>query len=64
MLKDFSKFKHPCEECGDIYIQLNLKKRGSSDIFFCFRCWNKLFYHKIYVKKEVENKEIKNEQTT
>ena len=64
MSKDFNKIKHPCKECGEIYIQTNLKRKGSDDIFFCFRCWNKLFYHKLYVKKEIENKEIKNEQTT
>ena len=65
MLKDFNKFKHPCKECGDIYIQSNLKRKGSiNDIFFCFRCWNKLFYHKLYGKKVTENKESNDEQTT
>jgi len=65
MLKNFDKIKHPCRECDEIYIQKNLKlKESSGGIFFCFRCWNKLFYHKVYVKKKMESKESNDEQTT
>ena len=64
-LNQMSKDKYPCRECGGVYSRLNLiLKKPNSYYLYCPRCWNKLFYHKIYVKKEVENKEIKNEQTT